>query len=213
MRARDRIAAGAAVFPVLRGLWPAALVLLPVAALACPDAGDMAEGVELTLEGGAVARLMPAGDGLVVDETVTEDGEGYRITALHGLWVVEEVEIEGGLPDPDGAERLDWAGGLESLPAPEPGLEWSGVAEVSMDGLPPYARGVSVTIGAAETVEYGDCSYESWPVRVANSEDIGDFALQYDYLPLLGVAVLRAYEFEGEPPDRLTPLAIAPVTP
>ena len=202
--------------PVLNGgvRIAAVALLLPAAAVACPDAGDMAAGgVEVTLDAGAVARLMPAGDGMVVDETVTEDGEGYRITALHGLWVIEEVDILGGLPDPEEAERLEWAGGLDTLPAPEPGLAWSGTAEVTLDGLPPFAREVTVTVGAAETVEYGGCSYESWPARVANSEDIGDYALLYDYLPLLGVAVLRAYEFEGEPPDRLTPIAIAPVTP
>ena len=189
--------------------WTALAVLLPPAALACPDAADMAAGgAELTLEEGAVVRLMPAGDGIVVDETVTEDGEGFRMTALHGLWILEEVEILGGVPDADLAERQDFPGGLEGLPAPEPGLEWSGVAEVTVEDMPPFEREVEVSIGPAGTVTYGDCSYENWPARVRKTEDFGSFAMQFDYLPELGAAVLRAYEFEGESPDRLTPQSI-----
>lgn len=193
--------------------WSVAALALGLAApaVACPMGEAAARaGVTVTYDDGSVSHFRRAADGVVTEEALFDDPEidGYRVRALYGLYVLEEYDLIGGVADAVTRERLSFAGGLEALPQPAPGLAWQGVAEVTMEGLVPFPREVTLRMGAAGTVEYGGCRYARWPAELRHRDEDEAYTLTLDYLPELGIAVLRAFTEADGGSDRFTPVAI-----
>jgi hypothetical protein len=185
-------------------------------ALACPEGFEAsAAGVAVRYDDGAVSTFRRDRDGVVTEINLFDDPDidGYGVIAFHGIFVIEEYDLIDGAPDPDNHERQRFDVGLKALPAPAPGLSWTGTAQVVVGNADAFGREVNLSIGAAERVSYGACSYESWPV-VLRHRDIGDdYVIGMDYLPLLGIAVMRSFADFGSPADSYTPVDIAPLTP
>ena len=181
------------------------------AAGACPSGSeDAARGVTVVYDDGSVSHYWRNADGVVVEEALFDDPEidGYRVYALHGLYVLEEYDLVGGAPDPASRDRQSFAVALKDLPLPAPGLSWQGVVEVTMEGEPPFARTVTVVMRQPETVSYGACSYESWPVLLRHQDEVEDLMIALDYLPALEITVFRGFAEVGGEVDRYTPVSI-----
>jgi hypothetical protein len=194
-----------------RGLGLALALGLAGPAGACPTGEDAARaGVTVTYDDGSVSHYRRDADGVVTEESLFDDPEidGYRVHALYGLYVLEEYDLIGGAADVVTRERQSFADGLKALPRPAPGLAWQGMAEVTMEGLAPFPREVTVTMGAPATVRYGACSYESWPAELRHRDEADEYTVTLDYLPALGIAVFRAYSGTDGGTDSFTPLSI-----
>lgn len=182
------------------------------AAGACPaGAEDAARGVTVVYDDGSISHYTRTADGVVIEETLFDDPDidGYRVHALHGLYVLEEYDLIAGAPDPVSRERQSFEVGLKELPQPAPGLTWQGAVEVTTEGEPPFARTVSVAMRQPETVSYGGCSYDSWPAFLRHHDEVEDYMIALDYLPALEIAVFRGFAEVGGEVDRYTPVSIA----
>lgn len=189
----------------------AALALPAAGVAACPEGRPAAmAGIVVTYDDETETTYRLESDGRVVERTMfdVEHGDGYDVISLHGFFVLEEYDLVGGMPALSTRERNEFEGGLAALPAPEPGLDWSGTATHFPPDDDPLPRTVTVRIGSAEEVRYGDCVYESWPVTVDHADAIDEYGLAFDYLPSLEIAVFRAFVEPGFPPDVYTPVSI-----
>ncbi len=192
------------------------LASLPGGAIACPDGAEAARsGIVISYDDGSVSTYRRGGDGIVTEITLYDDPDvdGYVVVALHGLYVMEEYDLIRGVPDSATHERQSFELALKALPAPAPGLSWTGAARVAIGAEPARPREVSLSVGAAERVSYGGCGYDSWPVVLRHRDADEDYVLGLDYLPSMGIAVLRSFADFGGPADSYTPLSIAPATP
>ena len=199
-----------------RGLAAVAAIGLAGAAAACPSGPEAAaQGVTIVYDDGSVSHYSRDADGVVTEEALFDDPEidGYRVHALHGLYILEEYDLVGGVPDAVSRERQSFAVALKDLPLPAPGLNWQGDVEVTVEGEPAFPRTVSVVMRQPETVAYGSCSYESWPVILRHHDEIDDYLIALDYLPALEITVFRGFAERGGEVDRYTPVSIAPRAP
>ena len=182
----------------------------------CPGADQAAAaGVIVGFDDGSTSHLRLLTDGMVEDLTWYEapGGDGYRVRALFGLYTVEDVGLEGGLADEAGREIQTFAEPIGSLPAPAPRLAWSGQARVVPGDDEAFDREVSVAVGLPEQVNYGGCRYESLPAAVRHRDDLDDVIMRFDYLPALGVAVLRALGDYGGAEDSYAAVSIRAAEP
>lgn len=188
-------------------------------AAACPMALEAARaGVEVTYDDDAVATFVLEEGGITRELTLyvgpgDPDGDGYVVRALHGLYFLEDLALEGGALLPEYSEVITFAAPLDELPAPEPGLRWSGWAMVALGDDAPFPREVSLSVGAAEALMIGDCRYESWPVLLRHRDEIEDLLRGMAYLPELGIALVQVLGDYGGAADVFTPLSIVPAAP
>lgn len=189
---------------------------MPGSAATCPDGVEATrQGVVVTYDDGTVSSYRRGPDAMVDEVTLFEAGgsDGYGVVSFHGLYLVEEYDLVDGEKDLDEVERQSFAAGLKALPVPAPGLNWTGAAEVTFGVAAAIPREISLTIGLPEQVLYGACSYESWPALLRHRDAVEDYRLGFDYLPALGIAVLRSYAEEGAPAESYVPVAIAAAIP
>jgi len=177
----------------------------------CPGPADAAgAGVVLTYDDGSTTRLRLLADGVVEDLTWygDPDGDGYLVVALYGLYTLDDVGLVDGQPDEEVREVQTFADPLKALPKPQPRLDWTGKARVVAGTSPAFDRDVSLVVGTPGRVEYGGCAYESFPATVRHRDFEADVVIRFDYLPALGIAVLRALGDHGGDEDSYNPVSI-----
>jgi hypothetical protein len=194
----------------------AAVALAGLPAGACPDGSEAARaGVAVSYDDGGVSTYRRGVDGMVEEVTLFDaDGtDGYGVLAFLGVYLLEEFDLVDGQKELTRLERQRFATELKALPAPAPGLEWSGTSEVVVGDAPAIPRDVSLRVGQPERVDYGGCVYDSWPAVVRHHDANDDYLLGFDYLPTLGIAVLRSFTNAGEGPQTYLPVGVAPASP
>jgi hypothetical protein len=180
----------------------------PLAAL-CPEGPeDALHGIHVRYDDGSRSILRALGDGVQQDILTYQDGTGggYTITALHGIYPLEEALLQNGNHAPGSLDVITYPEGLSSLPVPEPGLEWRASAQVSKDGRVPFERRFTVTVGQGVVATYGDCSYDVLPVALRSTDADDDGFIGMDYVPLLGISVFHTFIELGRPPDIYQPV-------
>ena len=159
-------AAGTARAAVARSAAALTALAAPAAA-ACPDAADLARGVELVMAGpitftarapGLIEAYQPGGDA------------DYATWSRAGVVPLRHV-----IHEPDGTRdtiEIAWDADPMALPDPRPGTSWH------LRGRYPAVAGqaaqriaLAVDWGAAETVALGGCT---------TAAVVGDFALTYE---------------------------------
>ena len=204
------------------GIGALGIVALGIGALpaeACPDGQAAARaGVTVTFDDDTVVTYLLGEDGIVAETARfvgagDPEGSGYGVLALHGLYVIEDFDLADGERDAQTVERTEFPGGLDALPAPEPGLRWSQTVLVHQDGEPPFERRVALDVGAPRTLAVGACSYESWPVTLRHDDALADDLMGLEFLPSLGIALFVSLADFGGAADRYVPLEIAPAAP
>ncbi|MEZ5797518.1 MAG: hypothetical protein R3D63_08705 [Paracoccaceae bacterium] len=181
---------------------------LPAAAQTCPtDVGDLAQGIVVTYEDGATSTFGPGEQPGTLSEIYREaGGVTYRNVLGQGLHLLNLSEI-----GPDGQYVPD-TGFAYVYDAPLP----AAVEPLQGWSVPYHTQGAggewvgtySGNAGPEVEIVIGDCRYPGLEVTLMQKD--GDFSsmFQIDYLPGLGIGVLRAW---GEPfgeVTRLTPVSI-----
>jgi len=177
----------------------------------CPDGIEAAmAGVTIVYDDGAVTHYQLLGDGTVIEETEADEfGPGFVVRALYGIFVVDEHDLtDDGRPDESTRSIQDFGLDMSALPAPAPGLRWSGETTVKYAGEPAFSRQVTVAADRMTSVDYGGCVYDSLPVVLRHRDDVEDLLLGFDWLPSLEIAVFRSFADFGQPADRYEPLTI-----
>lgn len=193
----------------------AAAALLALPASACPEGREAARaGVVVTFDDESLIRYVLGDDDIVAETARYGDvfdigGDGYDVVAVHGIYMLEDHEVAEGERLAEYSERMSFVAGLSALPAPEPGLVWSGTSEAQLGDEPAFERTVAVSIGAAGTLAIGACSYESWPVVVRHLDEFDDVLIGLEYLPSLGISLFVSFAGFGEAAEVYAPLEIA----
>ena len=177
----------------------------------CPQArADALAGLTIVYDDGDVVHFTLSDDNILTEVTeATGDEPAWVIRAVYGLYELEIHDLtEDGEIDLPTVERMDFAVPLSELPAPEPGLRWTGEMTVKYVDELPFPRTVWVAADQPGTVSYGGCTYDSLQVFVRHRDDDDDTVLGFDWLPALGIAVYRSFADFGGRPDISTPVAI-----
>jgi hypothetical protein len=181
---------------------------LPTSGEACPDTlAAAANGILITYANGASAELTrDLTSGKVVERFY--DGAEYRaVNDLdQGIHMLGWTGV-----DALGAVIQGSQGGYDfKTPLPTgiaPGQEWS--VDYQTTGRESNVSGTYVgKVAAEEKLLIGQCTYDVLPVTMSLTEEGFVSLVRADYIPALGLSILRAY---GEPAGEttlLTPITI-----
>lgn len=167
---------------------------------ACPQGPEDAfVGIALVYDDDAqtVLQRLP---GDLVAETVlfdVDEGGGYRVIAIHGLYPVEEYQIFEGEPVEGSREVYRFGDDAPAPAAPTAGMHWSAEMEYADEAGTVTTRLFEVRVGAPEQVRYGACVYPSLPVTTIQHDPDFDITTTFDWLVTLEIPVFRSYA-EGD---------------
>lgn len=196
----------------MRRLLAFLLLLAPAARADCPTAADMASGVEVAFSDGTSVVLSRAADGRVRAEAPARDGlPAFRSVLAQGFWEVEAQEVAPEGEEPQASHLvMHYPVEPEALPAPAPGLRWTGWATPQFEGMLLRSDTLSLRVGAPRPLVLGDCRWEVWPVTVAvkRATEAAE-RRRHLFLPELGAAVDLGGEADGAAPVAREVVAIS----
>lgn len=189
-----------------------ALLLLPGVATAqgaCPVAEDLSRGIRVTFDDGGTQSFRRAGEpGVVRIAGRAWDGSAYRMEVGQGLYVLTYVYLGAdGMPDEASRVSYDYGMAPAELPVPAPGGRFQAVATMT-DATGVFAQAISQAAGEVERREIGGCSYDVLPLGIAY-DTVNAYTEGLDYLPELGIALLRWQEGSDIPRHDAAPVSIA----
>ncbi len=194
----------------------AALALFATAAAAeCLDRTALARGVAVTFENGDVTIMQRRADGTIrLEESFASGAPTIRLHAARGIYYVQEYEL-----DVEGREapgtRLDilFPLPLSELPEPAAGIGWSGQTLNRLPGGRERPEATSLRFEAGPTLRLSGCDYETLAADLRYDWGAeGGLTLRYDYLPALGVGIVRSSQFDGETAYEKVPVALTPAS-
>lgn len=181
----------------------------PAGASECPQ--SFGSGLIVVSDDGGEARLTMGANGLLQEVVTFPDGGDFRTESLSGVFILFWAEIDqNGNDIPDSVERWTPDVPLSDLPAIVTGANFSGQFSVAYGDGDTDVASVMMSVGAEVTRSFGACSYAVLPVTMRErfNED-EDYLTAFDYIPALGVALIRATGDWGRAPDLLLePIAI-----
>lgn len=186
-----------------------------VAGAACLGPTDLSRGIVVTFDNGDTARMQRMGDGLIeIIETYADGGSVWRFRARHGVYFVEESELDPrGNPYPGSLLVIDYGLDMATLPVPVPGGSWSGeTVNIFDDGYRrPEVATYSFSTDAPLMLD--GCDYEVVRVDVRYDwPDEGGMTLQYAFLPAIGTAALIMSQLDGDDVLVAQPVSIERLT-
>jgi hypothetical protein len=149
------------------------------AAAACPDATDLAKGIEFRTSGGDVEVHRKLRPDWITISVIFPDGDGSVLEMYHGMYMLSAIPIEGGVPKPGQREDYADVSELTQWPRPTPDTSWTNTTP---------SGGIAVS-GALETKMIAGCRYDSVQVDVQFADD-PTYTETYAYLPELGLGLL-----------------------
>lgn len=179
-------------FPAVLAVWSA----FPAFAETCPaSTADAARGIVISYDdGGASRTVLDPATGDTVEIATFADGYAFRSDLALGLVTMRLVDLDTG-----GAEIADTVGVYAYTPArPEsivPGTQWS-ARYTYVNAAETIEGSFLLSVWAETGVTIGGCTYRSYPVTTLGRDAEFTFLTQMDYLPDLGISILRGY---GEP--------------
>lgn len=186
------------------GALAAVFVALPAAAFAgCPGPEDLGgAGIWVGADDGAVTHYQQQPDKSVFETTVFDDGTGFWVRSVGGLYVVESGDVANGKRDPVSVTRYEFPIAPDTLPRPGPDAYWAGDIRVYEGDAAPVIEGYLMRALGASELKVGACAYGS---RVVRSEylqgDGSGSASDLHYLSDLGISILVAGGDPGKPPS------------
>lgn len=185
------------------------LAALPAAA-ACPTTSqDSVRGIIVTLDDGTRVTMRRDAATRIVAETWDDpaDQTAFREELLHGLHLLASHDLdEAGHPAFATGTRYRFLDG--PLPDPADGVAWSGRVEVTQpEGI--HDAIYSFTVGALREISIGGCTLAALPVTSILREPDYSWASRIDFVPVLGIGLLRENgELMGEKTSHV-PVSIA----
>jgi hypothetical protein len=199
----------------------AALVTLlaadPVAATCPVSRADAEAGVLVTMDDGSTIVITRGAANTVSEDWTYPDGFRLRLRAVHGVHAIEfgEIDAEGAIV-PGTEETTEFAGAMP--PEPVPGQVWSTTGRVFYGPKDSREDGGEITynsvVRAEGTLQIGACTYAALTVTNRIGDASGARLEEVDFLPDLGVAILRVTAGGlGQDRTTMTPVSIAPGPP
>lgn len=189
----------------------------PVAA-ACPASrADAEAGVLVTMDDGSTVLLTRGDDNVVTEDWTYPDGFRLRLRAVHGVHAIDFGELDGeGALVPGTEETTAFAAPLP--PEPVPGQVWSSTGRLVYGPKDSPEDGGDITYNSVVrgqgVLTIGPCAYAALTVTNRIGDSAGARLEEVDFLPDLGVAILRATAGGmGQDSTRMTPVSIAPGPP
>jgi len=190
---------------MLRLIFVMAAAALPVSAQECPD--QLGTGVVIGYDDLSEARITPTGVPGVLREWVlfSEDGEGYEVLALHGIYTLRTANFDSTGELADTVETTFYA---QTPMPPEPDQRLEGiVAEVERQGGR-FRRHHDLITGGIEAVMIADCLYFGFSAELRVYDPEGAIRVMFSVIPSLDLAILTGSEDVLEP-QFYTPMSIA----
>jgi len=180
---------------MLRLLVLIAAQVLPAAAQACPQ--GLGAGVVVGYDDLSVAHLTPTGAPDVMREWVlfSEDGEGYEVLALHGVYTLRTANFDATGELSNTVEATFYTR-TPTRPAPDQhitGIE----AEVERQGRR-FQRVHELITGPQEAMLIADCLYFGFNAELRIQDPEGGIRVMFHVIPSLEVAILVGSEDEIE---------------
>jgi hypothetical protein len=175
----------------------AAAIVLSAASSAladCPSSpADLDAGITITFDDGSITRLSREADGVIVERTEYNDGNGsgFFSRSKFGFAHVESSDTSGGEVIPESRIVYDYGtSGLDLVTTPDTETTRF-TTERTISFADGFARDQRVTFRTREYVErqWGDCTYRVLPVEVSDFDSDDGRAQTFGYVPDLGVAV------------------------
>ncbi|WP_019954557.1 hypothetical protein [Yoonia vestfoldensis] len=173
---------------------------------ACPVAADLATGIRLIGDDGAVETYRTLRPHVIELIVAYDDGYADRSTLGQGVYVLDVVELYNALPNPDTISTYAYPVAVEAMPLPAPGEVWRTRAVV--DGI--YDDKMTASWSDMTTMTYGDCIYTVIPGEIVYSGEGYRQTEGLHYLPDLGIAYMAS--FASDDSDSIDTYTILSIT-
>jgi hypothetical protein len=160
----------------------------------CPSSpADLNTGITITFDDGSITRLSREADGMIVERTEYNDGNGsgFFSRSKFGFAHVESADTSGGELVAESRLVYDYGtGGLDLVTTPDTETTRF-TTERKLSFADGFVRDQRVTFRTREYVErrWGDCTYKVLPVEVSDFDSDDGRAQTFAYVPDLGVAL------------------------
>lgn len=184
----------------------AALILAcapTLAAAQCPTAADLSgQGILMVQDDGTTEFYVAGQPGTTRAMLRHPDGSGGNNVFAQGVHLLQLMDVENGRPLLETLMVFDYPMPPEEMPVPRPGLTWE-VEYQMTDSFGRFSERQVQSWGAAETRNYGACSYTVIPGTIEYFYDGGGHTEGLLYFPDLGVSFLTSWIDPSMPePDR-----------
>lgn len=177
----------------MKPLIPLALILLagPLWA-ACPTIADLESGIRGTTDKGHTDTYSRLSADVIQADFSDGSGVDFRSLLGKGVYLLESIDVEKGVVDPETRTVYAFPVSPPGLPEPEPGGTYGVEVSYRFPGEDWDKERHSYSFGAEVTGTYGACSFRMIPVTTRFSGP--DEAVEtLHYLPELGFAYLAQY--------------------
>lgn len=169
-----------------------------LAAAQCPSAADLHTGIALATSQGEVETFTRVDTHRVQSLYMYSDTAGSRVTLGKGVYVLEVLEVEYGIPVIGTRRTLTFPLLAEDMPQVAPWGGWSAKVDI-LDSDGPGSENHHYTFGAPTSQTIGACTYEMIPIelRYPSDKDVPDVDYLH-YLPELGISYLARSDYDGQ---------------
>ncbi|WP_208353529.1 hypothetical protein [Pseudaestuariivita rosea] len=176
----------------------AAACLCPLGLAAECVTGDMVndKGIIARFDDGAVETHVRHDDQMIA--VITEGDGTWRTMLAKGIYLIEVIDVINGNPDPSSRFLVNFDTAVQDLPLPTDQETFEVVATSSYPGDVPVSETHNYSFGPAETLQVGDCSYQSIPITMRYMSDVESSIEIVDYLPELGTSFLRFEQYDDQ---------------
>lgn len=196
-------------------LTSAMLSLSPFAGYAaerCPQAGDVkGAGVVVGFSDGSRVVYSAHSDPqrMVEVNLLPDTASDFWVESWLGVYPLADGRVRRGAPDRTYFAQSIYPAPLEELPAPAPGVSWSGVLkEVDSRGAALGQTSLTVKFGGQRPLVIGGCAYQAIQIETLFADAEGGFQGTLDYLPDLGISIQTAGGDLGDLLDFYLPVSI-----
>lgn len=193
------------VFPAVLAVCAAA----PAAAETCPaTTADAARGIVVSYKDGSTSHtVLDPATGDTVETFRYPDGFAFRNDLVLSLISVRLVDISA-----DGTENAEATSTYTYTPArPEslgPGTQWT-ASYTFVSATDTIEGSFLLSVGPETSLAIGTCTFRAFPVTTLGRDADFAFLSQIDYLPDLGISLIRGYGELFADAVSVTPLTIA----
>ncbi len=180
---------------------------------------DLDYGVLVEFEDGSTSRFYRLDNGLIREDHQMNDdsGDGSTVDLLYGMYTVQFWDTRNTVKDASSHQRVEYAGGLNSLPKPAPGLNFATeMVWFEANGLSRQEH-TTFSFGPQTQMRVDGCGLIG--LRVDNgyrelTEPVDEEEYEvYMYYPKLGFGVLLGWYVPGEEEDLIFPVKMTLLTP
>lgn len=178
----------------MRAIVMLASLAAPSGAAACPTGADLAGGIRLTDPDGITETFRQVQPGIVQGSYTLDDTTTVRNLLGQGVYLLEVVDLENGVPQPETRATYSFPLSPPEMPQPRPGGGWSTkVASLVQGAFETETQ--EYRFGALTTIAFGGCVYDMIPVEVRFPPDPSDYVDTAHFLPELGFSYLAESAF------------------